>query len=139
MTAMKEELEKVFFMFVDETNKMPCNSIDNAIRSAGYVLENSLESTVSKSHVTYSEFLELIRQAQLNQLSKEKIEESFRYFDPEDTGFIKAVDFKQILSTGNEPLPEEDINSILEMFPPNAEGLICYSLPISYVFDENNN
>ena len=123
-------------MFVDETNKMPTSCIDNAIRSAGYLMENSLAESVFNSHVNYSEFLELVNKAQTNQLSKEKIEESFKYFDPEDTGFIKAVDFKQILSSGNDPLSEEEINSILDMFPPNADGLICYNLPINYVFDE---
>lgn len=136
MVAMKEELEKVFFMFTDETNKIPAHNIDNAIRSAGFILENSFENLLSQSHVSFPEFVKLVNQAQMNEISKEKIEESFKYFDPQDTGFIKAVDFKQVLSSGQDPLSEEDINTILEMFPPNADGLICYNLPINYVFDE---
>lgn len=136
MPAIREELENVYSMFSDQTDKMPISNLENAVRSAGYVIDSTLIQTVTSSYLTFPEFVEFVNYAQENEISKEKIEESFKFFDPEGTGLMKASDFKQILLTGKDPLGDDDINSILEMFPPNSEGLICYSLPINYVFDE---
>ena len=123
-------------MFVDETNKMPTQSLDNAARSAGYVIEKSLQLLTTKSHISLAEFIEFINIAQENVLTKEEVEKSFRQFDLDDSGYIKATDFKKILSSRPDALSESEISIIFEMFPPNDAGMICYSLPINYIFNE---
>ncbi len=137
MASQRNEIEKVYSLFCDESSKLPVAKLENAIRSAGYVVKDLKDISFSQSYLSFPEFVELISQSESNEMSKEQVEESFKAFDPENTGFIKAVDLKRILSAGEDSLTEEEINSILEMFPPNDEGSICYNLPINYVYKES--
>ncbi|ELA40918.1 uncharacterized protein VICG_02058 [Vittaforma corneae ATCC 50505] len=136
MERLRGDFEKIFALFCDESNLMPQINIVKALRSAGYVVEDSFGDCCTKSHIPLEEFVDFIYKAQVHGLSKEKIEEAFRFYDPDETGYIKASEFKRILSTGPNGLSESDVSIVLETFPPNDQGMICYTLPISYVFED---
>lgn len=137
MSQVQREIEKVFVVFSDETSKMPAKSLVPALRCAGYLIEDGFEHSANReSHIGLEEFRLLAKNAESQELTREKVEESFRYYDPEDTGYIKACEFKRILSSGDNALSEADIKTIFEQFPPNDQGMICYSLPIGYMFED---
>lgn len=136
----QREIERVFVIFSDETSQMPVKNLIPALRCAGYLIEDDFEYNGTKdSHIGLEDFRLLASKAETQELSREKIEESFRHYDPEDTGYIKACEFKRILSSGDSSLSEADIRTIFEQFPPNDQGMICYSLPINYMFEESMN
>lgn len=136
MEKTKKELEKIFALFCEESNMMPHNNLVKALKTAGYVVEDDFGLKCNKNQLTFEEFVDFAAMAQTQGLNRENIEEAFRFFDPEDTGYIKASEFKSILTSGPDGLTETDVNILFETFPPNDQGMICYSLPISYVFDE---
>lgn len=135
MERLRCDFEKIFTLFCDESNLMPQANIVKALRSAGYVVEDGFGDLCAKSHIPLEEFVDFIYKAQVHGLSKEKIEEAFRFYDPDETGYIKASEFKRILSAGPNGLSESDISIVFEAFPPNDQGMICYTLPISYIFE----
>lgn len=135
MERTKTHFQNVFALFCDETNLMPSENIVKALRSAGYVVDDAFVVETPNAHVSLEDFMEFVLRAQMTALSKEKIEEAFKFYDPGETGYIKATEFKRILSTGPDALSESDISIVLEAFPPNDQGLMCYTLPISYIFD----
>jgi len=134
MEKSKSHFENVFALFCDETNLMPSGNIVKALRSAGYVVEDTFGTVTTHGHLSLEQFIEIAHKAHSNGLSKEKIEEAFRFYDPEETGYIKASEFKRILSSGPDAMNESDISIVLEAFPPNDQGMVCYTLPISYIF-----
>lgn len=139
MQRNKEELEKIFALFCEESNLMPQTNLVKALKTAGYSVEDDFGLKCSKIHLKFEEFVDFTAMAQTEGLNRENIEEAFRCFDPKDTGYIKASEFKSILTSGPDGLTDTDVNILFEMFPPNDQGMICYSLPISYVFDEISN
>lgn len=140
MSQVQQEIEKVFVIFSDDTNQMPVKNLVSALRCAGYLIEDGFEHGNAKdSYVGLEEFKLLAKKAESQELTREQVEESFRYYDPEDTGYIKASEFKRILSSGNDALSEADIKTIFEQFPPNDQGMVCYNLPIDYMFEGSLN
>lgn len=130
-----ENLQKTFAVFSDESNMMPRENVVKALRSMGYIVEDEFCDSHGKSRLDLKDFIESVAEAEKSGLDRKKIEEAFAFYDPNDTGYIKASEFKKILSSGTDKLSESDINIIFETFPPNDQGLICYNLPISFIFD----
>ncbi|KAM0679630.1 Calcium ion binding [Glugoides intestinalis] len=132
-----ESNRKAFTVFCDETKLMPRENLVKALRSIGCIVEEEFIANCEKTHLDINEFMKLASQAEVHGLDRKKIEEAFAFYDPQETGYIKAADFKRILSTGSDSLSESDINIVLEAFPPNDQGKICYSLPINFMFESN--
>lgn len=135
MEQARNNFEKVFTLFCDSSNLMPQTNIMKAVRTAGYVVDDSFADICAKSHITLEEFAELLAKAHISGLNRDKIEDAFRFYDPESTGYIKAAELKKILAGGEDGLSETDINVFFEAFPPNDRGMVCYTLPIKHVFD----
>lgn len=132
-----ESSRRAFTVFCDETKLMPRENLVKALRSIGCIVEDEFIGNCEKSHLDIHDFMELASQAEIHGLDRKKIEEAFAFYDPQGTGYIKASDFKRILSTGGDSLSESDISIVLEAFPPNDQGMICYSLPINFMFECN--
>lgn len=55
-----------------------------------------------------------------------EIVESFRIFDKDRTGFISTNDFRTIMMYLGETLPDVEVDRMLSLCPPRADGMVDY-------------
>jgi Ca2+-binding EF-hand superfamily protein len=137
MSEVKNEIDQIFIMFRNESNKIPNKEIINALRCAGLILEDEFVQKTLKhtSDIDLDEFKLIMDESKNYSINKDKLKDSFSKFDLQNTGYIKASDLSNILLRGNDPMEEADVKIIFEAFPPNEQGMICYSLLIDYIFN----
>lgn len=136
MPLNEDQLEKIFVMFANESGQMPQMNLVPALHCAGIVVNEDFCKESPGEELTIQDFKSISMKAEKEGISRDAIKESFAQFDKDNMGYIKASDLKSILCSGSDPLPEADVKTIFSQFPPNDQGLICYSLLINYMFDE---
>lgn len=124
MSVEKIETDQIFAMFADENGKMPAESVTRSMRCAGIVADGNYLGEA----VDLPTYRELIGEARSTEIPREQIEAAFKLFDPQDTGYIKAADLREILTGVSSPFLPADIRDLFDKFPPNDEGLVCYNL-----------
>lgn len=137
MASLENETEQIFIMFRNKNDKIPYEDILKALRSAGLVLDDDylFQKGLEGKDLDITEFSRVLNEARLSSLSRESVLEAFSKYDPENTGYIKAADLQGILSSDDKYIQDSDIKILLEAFPPNEKGLVCYNLIVDSIYN----
>lgn len=128
------ELKEAFEMF--DRDKDGCINIRElgcVLRSIGQdptddeLLEMLEEIRKSKEDlITFNNVEEIMNKNLRQAENEEELVESFKIFDKEGNGLISTAEFKHIMLTLGEKLPEEEVNEMIKEADPNGEGSVNY-------------
>ena len=74
--------------------------------------------------IDYSEFV-VASMNEKNLLTNDKLQQAFRMFDKDNSGFISSDEIKEILGFG-KTLSEEAVNDIIKQVDENGDGQISF-------------
>lgn len=118
------DVDRIFSMFANEENKIPAELVTRSMRCAGIVVDNNYAGEA----LDLPSYRKLVEEALASQITRESVEKAFEAMDPQETGYIRASDLKNVLSSCSSPFSQADIRDLFGRFPPNYEGMVCYNL-----------
>ncbi|EPR79067.1 Calmodulin [Spraguea lophii 42_110] len=130
MTSSEKEL-KIFRLFTKGHNDyVEKKNLADMLRHLGHTVTNNdvekILSEIEGDKLSFSDFQKISKDMVKNNISKEDIKKAFKTFDPENTGFIDIKVLKDILIGGVEKFTEEELEEVVNILGPNAEGMINY-------------
>jgi len=80
----------------------------------------------TEGFVDFTNFLVLVSKFKREGDSEEEILEAFRVFDPQFTGVISVIEFRQVMMNYGERLTEPDVDNLVSMADVDRKGEIRY-------------
>ena len=128
------ELKEAFEMFDrDKDGYINKRELGCVLRSIGQdptddELSEMLEEIAKneESHITFEDLKEIMSKNLRQADGEEELVESFKIFDKEGNGLISTAEFKHIMLTLGEKLPEEEVDEMIKEADPNGEGSVNY-------------
>jgi Ca2+-binding EF-hand superfamily protein len=122
---------KVFHLFarrVDglaEINHLPLmlRQVGNDITDAA---ARDMVVAYPKEAFSFDEFVELCERVQEHRITRERLLEAFKTFDPEGRGVLSTKMIKAILQKSGEPMSAEEIEICIAKMNPDPDGIIDY-------------
>lgn len=67
-------------------------------------------------------------------MSREGVEQFFKQYDRDSSGFLNKDELKEALTNGGEPLTDQEVDSLLQDFDKNNDGKISVDELIEALF-----
>ncbi|KAI5180234.1 hypothetical protein NEOKW01_0563 [Nematocida sp. AWRm80] len=116
-------MNSLFDIFNDNNKVQNVNAI---LRGMGYVLDSNFIKEHADKSMSISDLESLIKNNKIDKITRDQVLDAFLEFDQKSTGKIPIGKMKSILSGGENPLTEEEIDAAIEILNPNPEGIIEY-------------
>ena len=129
------EYKAAFNLFdTDQDGKILTEEMGLLMRSLGQNFSNAelkeiTKDIVNKKDINYLEFHEFLEIMAKNRRENEdqiKLIKAFRYFDKDNSGLIKLLEFKHVMTTIAEKLTEEETDKLEEIAQVDSEGRFNY-------------
>lgn len=122
------------FYGANVTGIVPASRIGVIIRACG---ENPTEARVNNiveranardGTISYEDFLEIIQEIRTSEkrLTTADLEAAFSVFDASKSGTIHSDELRKVLTTLGEKLNAEEVEELISLAEPNADGTIDY-------------
>lgn len=128
---------RIFKMYANEAQTINSCDMKVILKCLGYVIGNGF--AVPEKQFTFEEFTEYI--ATLDNTENEQmfygrdaILAAFQELDNNDTGYVGALELKQVLLDNCKDMTEEEIIDFFTVFPPNSKGELCYKVLVEKLF-----
>lgn len=113
---------------------VPASRIGTIVRACGeYPTEARINSIVEKANerdgtISYEEFLTIMQDIRTSEkrVTTTDLEAAFSVFDTSKSGTIHSDELRKVLTTLGEKLNEEEVEELLSLAEPNADGTIDY-------------
>ena len=130
----ENELKEAFDMFDrDKDSMINKRELGCVLRSIGQEPSeqdlSDMLADISKeddSPLTFEDVMEIINKNLNGTEAEEELIEAFKVFDKEGNGLIPVGEFKHLMLTLGEKLPEEEVDEMIKEADPNNEGNVNY-------------
>lgn len=134
-----DKLQKVYHLFVESPHEtVPIEMLGDLFQFAGYsVSENKLMEIVQEcpeSGLQFEQFKALCAKLESSELTREEMGATLRKLSTEEGGYIDVNSLLSIFNSSSHSLSEEEINEVLSLFKPNAEGKVSIDYILSILF-----
>lgn len=127
------EYKAAFNLFdLDRNGVLDEEELGSLMRCLGQNFSNaelkaiSREMKTEKLTLEFHEFLDLMAKYRKENDDKTKLIKAFKYFDKDNTGFIKFNEFRHVLTSIAEKLNESEINKLEEIANTHENGNFNY-------------
>lgn len=135
---MAKDLFAIFTLFSSDNVVIPAENVTKALMCAGCMLKGDEE--LDTESPTFSEFKKLVATYTSTPVTRDIVENAFRVYDPEETGYIRAADLQAIMNANNgdseASASQRDFTDFTNFGTPDDRGMICYNLLIDAFFDQ---
>ncbi|KAF7682807.1 Myosin-2 essential light chain [Astathelohania contejeani] len=132
--------ENVFKMYANDSGtEVDIHKLGDLLRHVGHTVTdheiNSLIAYHKKPTFSYEEFVDICKKVEINDVKKDEFVKALRCYDPENTGFINVAQLTNILKTGENRLDQNEIDELIEIVRPDAEGNFDYNTLAKVIFN----
>lgn len=129
------EFREAFKIFdKDGDGRITVKELGTVMKSLGqYPSQRELEEMVAEvdtdgnKTVEFSEFLDMMAKQLVEKAIEDEVKEAFAAFDKDKDGKITAQELIHIMKNIGEPLPQADIDEMIEEADINKDGNIDYA------------
>ena len=136
METKNIHINRIFKMFANKEQMLLKKDIETTLKCLGFVLDKGID--IEKDAINFEEYKQIVAKLENESgdvlYTKKRILDAFKPLDPEDTGYVKASELKQILISHSEGMDQESVVDFFSVFPPNAKGEISYNVLIEKLF-----
>lgn len=127
------QYKEAFNLFdIDQNGTLDAEELGSLMRSLGQnfsnaelkQIKNEMENKEIK--LEFHQFLEVMAKYRKVNDDKSKLIKAFKYFDRENTGFIKFDEFKHVLTSIAEKLNPEEVEKLEEIVHADVDGKFNY-------------
>ena len=131
----ENDLYEEFFNYFLPNNKktLTIKECKNAMRSIGILITEKeltemlgLKEKTGKEKINLNNFIEICQTKKNENNHCEEIEEAFKMYDPNETGFVNSKELKHAMLIFKPKMSEDEIEQILNEFEIDEEGYINY-------------
>lgn len=136
-----DRLTKVYQLFVDSPNDtVPKETLKDLFSYAGYVLtEEDLQNIVNycpEEGMNLDTFTECCSKLEEKEISREEFEKCLRSLTDENSSLIDANTLIAVLDKGKYKLNDEEIEELVGLSKPDAEGKISIDYLLNLIYNE---
>ncbi|EEQ82824.1 hypothetical protein NCER_100397 [Vairimorpha ceranae BRL01] len=137
-----ERFSKVFQLFVDSPSEtVPKEELYNLFSHSGFSLtDESLENLKNKcpeNGLPFNEYLIQCEELEKEEISREELQKCLESLCPDNSGFLDANTLINTLSTGKYSLGENELEEMLRLINPDANGKVSIVYLLSLIYNKN--
>ncbi|KAF9763782.1 Troponin C, skeletal muscle [Nosema granulosis] len=134
-----DKLVKVYQLFVESPNEtVPLEMIEELFRFAGFTVTeqrlNEIAREIPESGLKFEHFKLICAELEKTEISRSEMEASLKSLSVDNDGYVDVESLMNIFTTSPHSLSEEEIEEVLSLFKPNAEGKISIDFILSILF-----
>lgn len=134
--------EKIFGLFSQsQTKTVGVADLNKLLLLAGHTVTapevEKIASSISKERITLEEFLDICTRLSKTDVVRDKLKKAFHVLDSEDTGYVSVQQLVSVLQEGENKLSAGEVEELMEILEPDANGYVNYSAFIKSLYDQS--
>ncbi|CAF1277253.1 unnamed protein product [Didymodactylos carnosus] len=129
-SSQKAELQDAFNLFdSDQSGKISRNELKNVLNALNIqVTDNELKQTMSQmdGDIEFDEFCRVMGQTYFKKYTREELQNTFRNFDSDGSGYIQASELETIMSRLGKRMKKSEIDQMIKSLDTTGDGQIGF-------------